>query len=105
MVLDKFKSSLKSDSPPEKIDKELKALWWDAKGNWDKAHRLVQAMNNTLASWVHAYLHRKEGDLSNASFWYTNAGRKMPDVTLEQEWEEIVKAILENDIRIENHFI
>lgn len=105
MVFDKFMLSLKSDSPPEKIDKELKALWWDARGDWDKAHRIVQIMNNTTASWVHAYLHRKEGDLNNASFWYTSAGKKMPGVSLEEEWEKIVKTILENDIRIENHFI
>lgn len=105
MVYKDFLSSLDADTPPEKIDKELKALWWDAKGNWDKAHKIIQVMNNSLANWVHAYLHRKEGDLGNASFWYTNAGRKMPGVPLEDEWEEIVKAILDNEIRIENHFI
>lgn len=105
MVFEKFLASLESETPPEKIDRELKALWWDAKGNWGKAHRIIQVMNNTTASWVHAYLHRKEGDLSNASFWYTSAGRKMPEIALEDEWKEIVKAILDNEVRIENHFI
>lgn len=105
MVFEKFLGSLDADAPPEKTDKELKALWWDAKGNWDKAHRIIMVMNNTTASWVHAYLHRKEGDLSNASFWYTNAGRKMPEISLEDEWSEIVKVILDNEVRIENHFI
>jgi len=105
MYFDEFKASVNADYPPEKISKELKALWWDAKGNWKKAHRIVQEMNNTTASWVHAYMHRREGDLSNASFWYTNAGRKMATSSLEDEWDEIVKAILDNEIRIENHFI
>jgi len=105
MIYNEFKESLNADTPPDGMDKELKALWWDARGNWDKAHRIIQVMNNTLAAWVHGYLHRKEGDLSNASFWYTSAGRKMPDMPLEDEWKEIAKAILDNDLRIENHFI
>jgi len=105
MYFDEFKASVNANYPPENIDKELKALWWAAKGNWEKAHRIVQAMNNTSAAWVHAYLHRREGDLSNASFWYTSAGRKMPTSSLVEEWDEIVKAILDNEIRIENHFI
>lgn len=105
MIFNEFKASLKNEAPPVGIDKELKALWWDAKGNWDKAHRIVQVMTDTHSAWVHAYLHRKEGDLSKASFWYTNAGRKMPETSLEVEWEQIAKAIIDNDIRIENHFI
>lgn len=105
MIFNEFKASLKNEAPPDGSDKELKALWWDAKGNWEKAHRIVQVMNDTTSAWVHAYLHRKEGDLSNASFWYTNAGRKMPQISLEAEWEQIAKAIIDKDIRIENHFI
>ncbi len=105
MYFDEFKTSLTADFPPAKAGRELKALWWDAKGNWEKAHRLVKEMNNSSASWVHAYLHRKEGDLSNASFWYTNAGRSMPEVSASEEWDEIVRAILEDEIRIDNHFI
>ncbi len=90
-----FKDSLHKDFPPENIGRELKALWWEAKGNRDKAHRIVKAINSVQAAWVHAYLHRKEGDLNNASFWYTSAGRQMPDITPDNEWEEIAKAMLD----------
>jgi hypothetical protein len=72
----------------------LQALWQDAKGQWNVAHRLVQSVNDSTGAWVHAYLHRKEGDLYNASYWYSNANKKMSTTSLEQEWEEITKALL-----------
>ncbi|MCF8365280.1 MAG: hypothetical protein K9H16_05835 [Bacteroidales bacterium] len=101
MNFDEFKISVNAGYPPETMGKELKALWWDAKGNWDKAHRIVQTMNNISASRVHAYLHRKEGDLNNASFWYTNAGQRMPGLPLKEEWDEIVRSLLKNETGIE----
>lgn len=72
----------------------LKALWHDARGEWDKAHGLAQDVNNQDGSWIHAYLHRKEGDRSNALYWYHRANRKIPAYSLEQEWEEIVLALM-----------
>jgi len=103
MDFNEFKASVNNEFPPEKIDKNLKALWWDAKGKWEKAHRMVQNINNTTASRVHAYLHRKEGDLSNASFWYTNAGQRMRANSPDEEWDEIVNTILDKENRFEHH--
>lgn len=99
MYFDDFISSLSHDTPPRDIEKELEAMWWDARGNWKKAHQTVHLMSNTSAAWVHAYLHRKEGDLTNASFWYASAARKMPDIPLEDEWRDIVKKLLEIEIQ------
>ncbi|MFP4471424.1 MAG: hypothetical protein ACLFPE_12095 [Bacteroidales bacterium] len=99
MNFNEFKSSLSHDSPPHNLDRELEALWWDARGNWSKAHQSVHLMSNTSAAWVHAYLHRKEGDLTNASFWYASALRKMPEISLEEEWNEIVKKLLETEVQ------
>ncbi len=89
MDLNKFKSSLSTDAPPAGLSPYLQALWYDAKGNWNKSHQIVQDIENPTASWVHAYLHRKEGDISNARYWYNRAGRNMPGHSLEKEWEEI----------------
>lgn len=71
----------------------LAALWWDARGEWDRAHELAQSVETAEGAWVHAYLHRKEGDLANADYWYRRAGRRRPGVTLEQEWAEIADAL------------
>ena len=94
MTFEEFKSSLKEESPPDGIDKTLAALWYDVKGIWDKAHRVAQGINNTTGSWIHAYLHRKEGDSSNAAYWYSKAGKSFPDMSLQEEWETIVKELL-----------
>jgi hypothetical protein len=64
-----------------------KALYWDQQGNWDKAHTIVQELSSADAAWVHAYLHRKEGDEWNASYWYTRAGKPFFDLSLKEEWE------------------
>lgn len=77
----------------------LKALWHDARGEWDKAHDLAQDVNNKDGSWIHAYLHRKEGDRSNAQYWYHRANQKMPAYSLEQEWEELVNVFLSENGR------
>ena len=94
MDLSTFKSSLSSTEPPQNISDYLKALWYDAKGNWGKSHQIVQDINSDIASWVHAYLHRKEGDIGNADYWYSRAGKRRPSVSLEKEWEEIVEKLL-----------
>ena len=74
-------------------EKLLLALETEKNGNWNKAHEIVQEMNHQLAFWIHAYLHRKEPDLSNASYWYYRAGKTMPKYSFEQEWKEIFEFI------------
>jgi len=94
MKLQDFKSTLTQDSPPGEISSLVKALWLDARGDWSKAHDLAQEVNTKYGSWVHAYLHRKEGDKFNAQYWYNRANKTMPAYSLEQEWEEIVIELL-----------
>ncbi len=89
-----FISSIENISPSGQISVYLKALWLDAKEDWSGAHHLIDDMEDANAYWVHAYLHRKEGDNSNANYWYRKAGKPMPSFSLEQEWENIVKALL-----------
>lgn len=93
MKLSAFKGSLARDKPPKGISRALEALWWDAKGDWDKAHGLAQDAG-AAGAWVHAYLHRKEGDQSNAEYWYSRCGRKPSKARLEDEWREIVGELL-----------
>ncbi|HEX6015452.1 MAG TPA: hypothetical protein VFY87_27355 [Geminicoccaceae bacterium] len=71
----------------------LEALWWDACGDWDRAHQVAQSVDTPDGAWVHAYLHRKEGDLSNADYWYRRAGRARPSTPLDAEWAEIARAL------------
>ncbi len=80
---------------PSKLSLPLQALWLDAHGNWERAHVVCQRAKTADGDWVHAYLHRKEGDLDNANYWYARAGRKMPQpaVGLDAEWAEIVRAL------------
>jgi hypothetical protein len=94
MNLTEFKNSLKEKQPPASLSPYLEALWYDAKKDWDKAHTVVQDIEDKTAAWVHAYLHRKEGDIGNADYWYSRAGRKRPAFTLEQEWDSIVSELL-----------
>jgi hypothetical protein len=95
MNLSAFKGSLARDKPPTRVSRALEALWWDAKGDWDKAHGLAQDAG-AAGAWVHAYLHRKEGDIGNARYWYGQAGRKpVADAPFEAEWEEIARTLLE----------
>lgn len=72
----------------------LQSLWYDAKNDWQKAHSIIQDIEDKPAAWIHAYLHRKEGDKGNAGYWYNLAGKPMPAYSLEKEWEEIVSALL-----------
>ena len=89
-----FKNSLKEKHPPASLSPYLEAMWYDAKNDWDKAHTVVQDIEDKTAAWVHAYLHRKEGDIWNADYWYNRAGKKRPDLTLNEEWEQIANAFL-----------
>lgn len=89
-----FRSSLEEHSPPNGLSPALAALWHDACGDWKQAHELVQAADDGDEAWVHAYLHRKEGDLPNARYWYSKAGRPRSSEPLETEWQSIVEALL-----------
>jgi hypothetical protein len=89
-----FKESIKTADVPAQASVYLKALWYDAKGDWEKAHELIQDLPDKAAAWIHAYLHRKEGDVWNADYWYRNAGRKRPQVSLQEEWEQLAAAFL-----------
>jgi len=95
LTLQEFKSSLQEQQPPP-VAVLLQALWYEAKGDWEKSHDLAQDVNTVAGSWVHAYLHRKEGDQFNAQYWYTRAKRNMPEYSMEKEWEEIANALLNN---------
>ena len=94
MTLEEFKSSLSAPQPPPGMNALLKALWYDGKGDWETSHNIAQDIHSPEGSWIHAYLHRKEGDSGNASYWYHRAGRSMPGGTLEKEWEDISRDLL-----------
>jgi hypothetical protein len=89
-----FKASLSGAAPAPALDAPLAALWWAAKSGWDQAHKLVQDESTADAAWVHAYLHRVEGDVGNASYWYRQAGKPVETGTLETEWERISSSLL-----------
>jgi hypothetical protein len=94
MQWNEFKSLLAADSPPSNIGKYLEALWYDGKDDWDQSHNIAQDIEDRNGSWIHAYLHRKEGDISNARYWYQRAGKPVPSYSLEKEWEELVQQFL-----------
>jgi hypothetical protein len=94
MDFKEFQSSLAAAKPPTGAAKLLQALWHDAKGDWNRAHEIVQAVQGKASARVHAYLHRKEGDLDNSNYWHERAGSTMPDVPLEKEWETLVVDLL-----------
>ena len=85
-----FKGSLAANKPPDEASIYLKALWYDAKGDWNKAHQIIQDAEDKNASAIHAYLHRKEGDIGNADYWYRRAAKKREDISLEKEWQQLV---------------
>jgi hypothetical protein len=94
MNLDDFKASLALDEPPAGVTAPLSALWWDAKGDWARAHGLVDELETPDGMAVHAYLHRKEGAAWNADYWYAKAGRKFHRPELEDEWQALVEGLL-----------
>lgn len=95
MTFDEFKASLSAAPPPAGLGAALEALGHDARGDWHAAHERVQSDGGEAAAWVHAYLHRKEGDLSNANYWYRRAGRSPSSDPLDEEWEAIARELLE----------
>jgi len=94
MELETFRATLAANAAPEGLPSALRALWLVAKGDWDNAHQIAQNDDGADGAWVHAYLHRLEGDLSNAAYWYHRAGRTAGQTTLQAEWNEIVEALL-----------
>lgn len=95
MDLQTFRNSTAKPQPPSGLSPALKALWWDAKGDWDKAHEHAQENDDRAGMRVHAYLHRKEGDQANAAYWYRRCGSEPSVLTLDEEWEALVRGFLE----------
>ncbi len=96
MDIEAFRSSLAQGTPPEGLSLALQALWWAGKPDWDRAHGAAQQdEGNGACDWVHAYLHRVEGDEANARYWYRRAGQSVPTQTLEQEWVAITATLLQ----------
>ena len=93
-----FKASFSGATPAPGLDAPLAALWWAAKGNWDAAHKIAQDVETVDASWVHAYLHRVEGDLGNAGYWYRQAGKPVATDSLDAEWERIASALIGSEV-------
>jgi hypothetical protein len=92
--LTQFKESFNSERPDAAMSPQLKSLWYDGKGNWQQAHAQVDHLNDQASAWVHAYLHRKEGDIWNADYWYRRAGKTRPNISLDDEWEQLVLEFL-----------
>jgi hypothetical protein len=92
-------ASLADPAPPAGASPALQGLWWDAKGDWNKAHEAAQAQHDAAGAAVHAYLHRKEGDPGNARYWYGRAGRQPAGATLQQEWETLALELLREQRR------
>jgi hypothetical protein len=88
-----FEASLEEEEPPDSLSAPLRALWYDGRGNWDRAHEIAQHEGGSTGAWIHAYLHRKEGDLSNASYWYRRANHSTPETSREEEWGAIGAAL------------
>jgi hypothetical protein len=94
MTIEHFKASLQSEAPPEGLSAALRAMWEDARGRWDAAHHIAQDIDDQTGAWIHAYLHRKEGDLANAGYWYRRAGQPIASDSLDEEWTRIVTVLL-----------
>jgi hypothetical protein len=91
-----FQGTLMEEQPPALWPETLQALWWDARGNWTNSHNIAQDIPSKTGSWIHAYLHRKEGDEWNARYWYDRANRPFSKLSLEEELKQIVTWTLEN---------
>ncbi len=97
MTLEEFTATLSSSEPPKGVSPLLEAMWYDAKDNWEAAHNIAQDITSDNGAWVHAYLHRKEGDLGNAAYWYRRTGRPVPRISLGDEWQEILINLVAKD--------
>jgi hypothetical protein len=96
MIYDEFIKSVEEEQPSAGLSETLTSLWWDQKGDWDLAHSIAQDIPTVQGSAVHAYLHREEGVLWNADYWYSRAGRVRPDASLAEEWESLVNEMLKS---------
>jgi hypothetical protein len=94
MSVEEFAATLESAAPPPGLPAALVALWHDGRGDWRRAHEVAQDVPDPDGAWVHAYLHRKEGDAGNAAYWYRRAGRPVARITLDEEWKQIAGALL-----------
>jgi hypothetical protein len=94
MNSEEFRASVAEEEPPVGLTAPLTALWWDARGDWPRSHALVDELETADGMAVHAYLHRKEGQVSNSDYWYRRAGRRFHRPTLEAEWQALVEALL-----------
>ena len=94
MTLQEFRESLLGEGPPRELSAALAGLWWDAKGDWKRGHESAGRDEGPAGAWVHAYLHRKEGDLPNASYWYARAEKTPATTSLEVEWRDITRSLL-----------
>ncbi len=94
MKYDEFINSIDAEKPAGELSETLTSLWWDQKGDWETAHNIAQSIPTVQGSVVHAYLHREEGDLWNADYWYSRAGRQRPSISLEEEWRQLVEEML-----------
>ena len=99
MKYDNFIKSLKNNSPPSDISAPIKSMWYAKKGDWDMAHKIAQDIKTVLGSWIHAYLHRIEGDESNADYWYKKANVNQINANLDDEANQIIKHILDLNIQ------
>jgi hypothetical protein len=89
-----FLKTIEGEDPPAGLPEVLVSLWWDRKGDWDRAHSIAQDIPTIQGSAVHAYLHREEGVLWNADYWYSRAGRKRSEISLQEEWSRLVEEML-----------
>lgn len=96
MTLAEFNTSLQHSTPPPGLTPLLLALWYDAKGDWHRSHVIIQDIETKEATLIHAYLHRKEGDIWNADYWYSRSGRMRPEASLQAEFAEVLKMVLHN---------
>jgi hypothetical protein len=94
MDFETYRASITQHTPPAGLSMAAQALWWEAKGDWHQAHKCAQQQSDAEGAWVHAYLHRVEGDLRNASGWYDRAGQEMSTTPLDEEWEAIARTLL-----------
>jgi hypothetical protein len=99
MTIKEYEAAItKGEGPPEDLSPLLRALWFERRGDWDSAHRTTQDVEGTEAAWVHAYLHRREGDLGNARYWYHRAGRRESTEAFEAEWRAIAEHLLRSAV-------
>lgn len=94
ITIEEFRKSLTDNNPPTGLSDALQSLWYEAKGDWSRSHDILQDDNGADGAWVHAYLHRVEGDAGNAAYWYRRAGRPVSSQSLADEWNAIASALL-----------